>query len=84
MPQRTKNINNKHKFVARECLTGNYTLSLAKLQSTGNKSNNTSDLFYINTTDCGQVFCASLYGNTYGTKYRLSGAKSAGLVKLAK
>ena len=26
-----------------------------------------------------QVFCTSLNGNTYGTKYRLPGGKSAGL-----
>ena len=31
-----------------------------------------------------QVFCTSLNGYTYETKYRLYGDKSAGLVKLAK
>ena len=31
-----------------------------------------------------QVFCTGLNGNTYGTKYPLSGDKSAGLIKLAK
>ena len=30
------------------------------------------------------VFCTRLKGNAYGTKYRLSGDKSTGLVKLAK
>ena len=31
-----------------------------------------------------QVFGTSLNGNTYGTKYRLSGNKSSGLGKMAK
>ena len=30
------------------------------------------------------IFCTSLNGNTYGTKYQFSGEKSAGVVKLAK
>ena len=30
-----------------------------------------------------QVFCTSLNGNTYGTKYQLSKDRSAGMAKLA-
>ena len=41
-------------------------------------------MYYVVQTKFCTSLCTSLNGNIYGSKYRLSGDKSAGLVKLAK